>query len=71
MVVYFIIVIMLCISAAIIFKCTNISNTFKTKYPSVDCTAMKHDYGIMDNSEATPENLERWTFDAMKEFMTN
>jgi hypothetical protein len=45
LVVYFIIVVQLSISAAIIFKCTIESNAKKLKYPKVMCDKIAEGYG--------------------------
>lgn len=62
-VVYFIIVIMLAISAAIIFTCTKASNAKKFKYPVVTCSDFKTEYASF--SEGT------WLKDSMNEFYSN
>lgn len=44
--VYFVIVILLCISAAVIFKFTSISDNLKNKYPTADCGAVFKEFGV-------------------------
>jgi hypothetical protein len=58
-VVYFIIVVMLCISAAIIIKCTLESNARKFKYPQVLCSKIADSY---------KGDLDLWMEDAANEF---
>ena len=49
-VVYFIIVVMLALSAAIIFKCTLSANAKKLKYPVVTCSDFKTEYASYGDS---------------------
>jgi hypothetical protein len=61
-VVYFIIVVQLSISAAIIFKCTIESNAKKLKYPKVMCDKVAEGYG---------GDMDLWEQDSANEYQVN
>ena len=61
-VVYFVIVVMLCISAAIIFTCTIQSNAKKFKYPKVLCSQVAEGYA---------GDMDLWESDSSNEFIVN
>jgi hypothetical protein len=72
-VVYIMILIMLCISAAFIFYFTKVSTKLKNKYPRVNCDIIITDYlGSANPLEPISDKLKvRFTDDAMKEFLAN
>lgn len=49
--VYIAIVIMLTLSGSVIFTFTNISNNLKNKYPIVDCSTFKKEFGVDEETE--------------------
>jgi hypothetical protein len=61
MIVYMIILIMLCMSGAIIYVCTTRSTKLKTRYPMVDCKVIENEYGSLESEE--------WKKSAGKEFV--
>jgi hypothetical protein len=61
-IVYFVILIMLTISAVIIFVCTLSSNAKKFRYPKVDCEVMAEQYS---------DKGDLWMNDAINEFSVN
>lgn len=71
LIIYFVIIVLLCISGAIIFVCTTKSLTLKFKYPQVKCPNVAEDYNVKKDYSLSANDLTRWTDDAMKEFHTN
>lgn len=72
LVVYFVIVLLLCMSAAIIFMFSNYSFKLKSKYPDIACDSIYMDYDVDAETKAiTGTNLLRWTEDAFKEYKVN
>jgi hypothetical protein len=69
-IIYLVIVIMLMLSASVIYACTTISLRLKFKYPTVKCSDTQKDYSGADN-KVSASDLQRWTNDAMKEFDVN
>jgi len=63
LVVYFIIIVMLAISATVIFLCTKSSNAAKFKYPTATCSITEDDYKTLGN--------KTWLTDAMNEYSVN
>jgi hypothetical protein len=61
-IVYFVILIMLAISAIIIFVCTIAANNKKFRYPKVNCNSIAEEYA---------SNRTLWEIDAGNEFITN
>lgn len=61
-IVYFIILIMLTISAAIIFICTISANNKKFRYPKANCDLIASEYG---------DNRALWETDAGNEYIVN
>jgi hypothetical protein len=66
MLVFLMIFLLLCVSAGIIYFCTNTSNKLKYKYPAADCFQLEKEY--IDDKKV---NEKRWIDDAMKEYYVN
>lgn len=66
--------VLLSISATIIYTFTNISLGLKFKYPIVKCQNIEKDYNVLfgdDGSTIEDADNQRWTNDAFKESMVN
>jgi len=71
-IIYFIILVLLTISGAIIFTCTNISLKLKFKYPKVKCDSINQDYGVDKTTfDIKDKDLARFTTDSIKEYTVN
>lgn len=70
--VYFVIVLLLSLSAGIIFTCINISLKLKSKYPDISCPSIAIDYNVNPKTQViSAADLGRWTDDALKEYRVN
>ena len=58
----------MCVSATIIFVCTNISLSLKFKYPAVTCGLINDDYSVQGNVSS---EFQSYQDDAIKEYLIN